>query len=209
MKKLLFAVCALAAISVLAPDAGYAQWENRIGIYADDAAGSASIETTPLFTPFNIYFILSAPREDDGTPFTAIDAFQFRVTMDGPAGGVFRLSENIRLPGQVTVGEHSNPYDSDYSTGGAAPLPVVNDRVVLMDWQLMANNAGPYVMYLVPSVVASVPGQLAFNITTGEGAILQGAMPSSGAMDVAVFGIGTGVTPTESETFGAVKALFR
>jgi len=63
MKKLLFAVSALAALSLLAPSTGFAQATNTLGIYLDEAGTLNSGPVTP-FTATDIYLVL---QKDPGT----------------------------------------------------------------------------------------------------------------------------------------------
>lgn len=211
MKKLLFAVCALAAISLLAPSAGFAQWENRIGMYTTaDAAGASIPAPVPLFTPTTIYFVVSNPRLPDGSPMPTVDAFELKVTVV-PAAGWFKLSET-KPGGAIDVGVVDTGAGTyEYIAGWPAPLPVVNGMVKVMEWSVMFQNTGPFEFFFGPisSTTPSVPGMLAVNHTTGEGAVLVGCTSSSGTTTDAVFAAGSTVIATENQSFGAVKALFR
>lgn len=213
MKKLLFAVCALAAISLLAPDAGFAQWENRIGMYTTADAEAAELPSPALFTPVSIYFVVSNPEFADGSPVANIDAFEFKVVAN-PASGWFKLSET-KPTGTIDVGVVDTVAGTyEYIAGWPAPLPVVNGMVKVMDWSVMFQSANPVFFSLAPitSTTPSVAGMLAVNYTEsgGGGATLIGCMPSSagGFADPVFAAFGT-TTPVESETFGGVKALFR
>lgn len=208
MKKLLFAVCALAAISLLAPDAGYAQWENRIGIYTSATAADDHIGTTPVGVPTNIYFVVSSPRFGDGSPVPTIDAFEFRVLLDGPAASSFRLGE-VLPSGAINVGDQSNHYNAQYVVGLAAPVSVVDDYVSVMTWNVMFLAAGPWYFRLGLTDNPSVTDHMAINYTDANGATLIGCLPSSGDFASAVFAVGDDVVGVESSTFGGVKALFR
>lgn len=211
MKKLLFAVCALAAISLLAPDAGYAQWENRIGMYTTADAASAYIPTAGPFTTHTIYFVVSNPVGVEG-PFPNIDAYEFKVVAQ-PASGWFKLSE-VKPVGVIDVGVVDTVAGTyEYIAGWPAGLPVVGGIVKVMEWSILLQNSDPLRFFLQPisSTTPSVPGMLAVNYTSGEGAELAGCMPSSGDFAEEVFAINApeAPIPTESETFGGVKALFR
>jgi len=211
MKKLLFAVCALAAISLLAPSAGFAQeWQNRIGIYTSDTATSANIATTPLFTPTNLYFVVSNPQFADGSgQLPSVNAFEFKVTIT-PDTGFFVLNQTKPTNtidvggGAVSAGTY------DYSAGWPVGLPVVNGMVSVMTWSIMFNGAGPFHFFLNPANVPSHAGVMAVNYTDpSETAFLVDCEPSSGAYATEVFTVGGTNTPSESASFGSVKALFR
>jgi hypothetical protein len=68
MKKLLFAVSALAALSLLAPSTGLAQAQNVLGLYADEAATTNNIEGATPFSQHNIYMVIENPYNTSGTP---------------------------------------------------------------------------------------------------------------------------------------------
>lgn len=209
MKKLLFAVCALAAISLLAPDAGYAQWENRIGMYTTANADAAYIPSAAPFSTHTIYFVVSNPV-GASAPFPNIDAFEFKVVAQ-PASGWFKLSE-VKPVGVIDVGVVDTVAGTyEYIAGWPAGLPVVGGMVKVMEWSILLQNSDPLLFFLQPisSTTPSVPGMLAVNYTSGEGAELAGCMPSSEGFASAVFAINGTTVATESETFGGVKALFR
>lgn len=209
MKKLLFAVCALAAISLLAPNAGYAQWENHIGIYTTPDAANHCINPTPVGVPTNIYFVISNPRLGDGTAVTAVNAFELRVLIDGPAGSMFRLAETLPA-GAINVGVATDPYNSEYVAGWPGATPVIGGFCSVLTWNVMFLGAGPYNFRLSPTTNPSVAGKMAFNVQVGDEAILVGCMPSSEDFASAVFTAGTPcVIANEPTSFGNVKALFR
>jgi hypothetical protein len=214
MKKLLFAVCALAAISLLAPSAGFADaWQNRIGIYTTDTATAANIAATPLFTPTNLYFVVSNPQFADGSgPMPSIDAFEFKVSVQPPSG--FFVLSVTKPAGIVDVGAGADLVNGtfEYQGGWPAGLPVVNGVVSVMSWSIMFQAAGTYNFYLNPVTIPTHAGFMAVNYTTpppAETPFLADCMPSSGAFADPVFTVGGTNTPSESASFGSVKSLFR
>lgn len=207
MKKLLFAVCALAAISLLAPNAGYAQWENHIGIYTSTDAADHCFATTPL-TPTNIFFVISNPRLGDGTAVTAINAFELKVLIDGPAGSMFRLAETLPT-GAINVGVSTDPYNAEYVAGWPGATPVVGGYCSVMTWNVLFLAPGPFYFRLAPTTNPGVAGKMAFNVQVGDEAILVGCLPSSDDFADPVFSSGDCVVSTEASSFGNVKALFR
>lgn len=207
MKKLLFAVCALAAISLLAPSAGFA-FENRIGIYTTATADAAYINPITASVPTNIYFVVINPLFPDTTPMTNIDAFEFKVTITGTPGTLFRLAETMAT-GAINVGVASDPYNSEYVVGLPTPLPVTSGKVSVLSWTVMPLTTGPYHFFLNPTTIPSVAGLMAINNTTAGNATLVGCTPSSGAFASEVFTLGATNTPVVNDTFGGVKALFR
>lgn len=213
MKKLLFAVCALAAISLLAPNAGFAQdpdpnvWENRIGVYTTADAASASMVSQVAFVPFNLYLVLSNPTNSDGSPAAAVDGFEATVTITGPS--YFALSTTLAGAGGLDVDDSAG----GFACGWAAPLPVVNGFVHLVTWQYMlqapANNSAPFRIFLGPATAPSVPGgYMAINVPASA-TLLRPCLPSSNDFANPVFAIGETPIATETASFGEVKALFR
>jgi hypothetical protein len=211
MKKLLFAVCALAAISLLAPSAGFATpdpgvWNNRIGFYTTATADAASLPSMAATTPFNVYMVVCNPTGADGLP-AAVDAFECSVSVTGPS--YFRLTETLGGTGALDVDSATN----GYAVGFAAPIPPTNGFCLLVTWNCMlmapASSGSPWNMYMGPASIPSVPGgYMAVNVPSSD-PMLQSCLPSSGDFAQAVFSIGETVVPDEDVTFGAVKALFR
>lgn len=210
MKKLLFAVCALAAISLLAPSAGFAQeFQNRIGVYttADAAACSTAAAAN---VPFNFYVVAVNPVGATGV-WTSLDAFEFTMTITHGVGDMmFRLAETL-APGAINVGTYTDQYNAEFACGFATPVPITNGFATLVTWNVMCLTTGPFLVYLGPADPASVPGMMALNNTVAGNADLVGCLPSSGAVDQPVFGINAPgqVIPVQESTFGDVKALFR
>ena len=214
MKKLLFAVCALAAISLLAPNAGFAQdpdpnvWDNRIGVYTSADAASASLASMAPFSQFDIYMVLSNPRRSDGSAATVVNGFECTVSFTGPS--YFILSTTLAGAGGLDIDSAPN----GYAVGWADPgLPVVNGLVHLLTWQIMlqgaANSSTPFQIFMGPATAPSVPGgYMAINVPDSE-TLLRPCLPSSGDFAEAVYAIGLTPVAVENSSFGAVKALFR
>jgi hypothetical protein len=213
MKKLLFAVCALAAISMLTPSAGFAQFENRIGLYTTQTADAAHLNTLGTFTPTNLYLLAINPRNSDGSAATFVDAFECTMSVTGPA--YLGLSQTLPT-GALDVDSAT----LGFAVGFATPSAVTNGIVLLMTWNIMLTGAiddtgcpdncvNHMKVYLGPASIPSVPGGfMAINVPNSP-ELLVPCSPSSGANNVPVFAIGEGTVATETSAFGAVKALFR
>ena len=208
MKKLLFAVCALVAISMLAPSAGFAQWENRIGIYTDANATDDHIASQATGVPFNIYFVLTSPKNADGSDIAQLDAFEFRVTVNGTAGTLFKLGQTLPT-GSINVGADTDPFNAEYAVGIATPVPVTGGLCSLLTWNCMTLTGGTYQFFLNPTSVPSVAGKMAINTYVEGNATLVGCMPSSDDFANPVFAVNGDVVAIENDSFGGVKALFR
>jgi hypothetical protein len=161
MKKLLFAVCALAAISMLTPSAGFAQFENRIGLYTTPTADAAHLNTLATFTPTNLYLLAINPRNSDGSAATFVDAFECTMTVTGPA--YLGLSQTLPT-GALDVDSAT----LGFAVGFATPSAVTNGIVLLMTWNIMMTGAiddtgcpdcvNHLKVYLGPARIPSVPG---------------------------------------------------
>lgn len=212
MKKLLFAMSALAAISLLAPSAGFAQFQNRVGIYADEIA-SAAHANPATNVPTNVYMLLFNPVGNSG-PVTSIEAFECIVSVT-PTTGIFKLSETV-MPGVqvINLGDTSSLANMEYIVGSATPKAVVNNVCVLVQFQMLITVSPPptFRFFVKPTSVPSIPGQMAWQ--AGGGPPLYVMTPSNTAesFDEAVFGFhlppGEPVA-TEDSNWGNVKALFR
>ena len=212
MKKLLFVVSALAAISLLAPSSGFAQWENRIGVYTEtDALGTAEaqMDLEPSTLAY-VYFVLTVPR-NNGVPVTNIEGFECTVNVE-PLATFFKLGETYNSTnGAQALNVSSYP---EYVVGWTLPVPVIGDQIMLMRWNVMLNAADAYYVYLTMASNPSIPGALVYQDADGtsgsvERPLLVGAMPSSGAFDVPSFAFNDVTIPEKQESFGTVKALFR
>jgi hypothetical protein len=207
MKKLLFALCALAAIALLTPRAGFAQWENRIGIYTTPTAGAAFIDPAPaLATNFYLYFVLTYPT-DAGVPMAFVKGFEFNVTIVTGASGDFVRNQETYPTTGVNVFDSSDPYNATYANGYGVPIPVTDNAVVLLTWRAKIYDAtDPYIFYLSPPLVPTFPGHLAVLNSSNTPISADGSTP---LYTDPVFAIGAVTVANESATFGGVKALFR
>lgn len=208
MKKLLFVASALAAISVLAPSTGFAQWENRIGIYTDPdpyaGGANARIDLAPN-TPTFIYFVLDNPMHD-GSPVANVEAFEFTVGTTPSDGTFFKLSESFN--GQAL--NVSTP--PEYAVGFSSPVPVSNNKLLLMTWQVMVLTGADYFLFITPISAPSIPGAIAYqDADGGAGNLLVEMTPSNGAFTNSVFSVNGENDPVaeETESWGSVKSLFR
>jgi len=207
MKKMLFAVSALAALALLAPSAGFAQANNQLGLYTDQAATPASANTTqPAFAPFDVYLILTQPVNENfaggGTsvPVTNIGGFELSLTV--PAN-LTTLSFVTATP-SARVGAAP-----DYIYGFGSPLPVVGNLVVLGTFSFMAMDSAIANAFMGPSSVPGIPGKMAF-IDSDDANAMVACYPSTGAFANPVLSVsGNDAVPNVTESWGGVKSLFR
>ncbi len=209
MKKLLFAVSALAALALLAPSTGFAQHElssnNQVGLFlnADGTGASATIE---IGVPVNVYLVLINPTdvEDAETPYPDINAFECMLHFTGPIP--FKLADT--MPVGVNVGDASNINQGflEYIVGFGASELVVNGSVTMISFQFMTTSPGLTEINLTQTRFPSIPNEMAFQSVSGELRVMHNA---SGTKDGVIFAFNGGVVAVENESFGSVKALFR
>jgi len=220
MKKLLFAVSALAALSLLAPSTGFAQvTENVIGIYTNETGDLTDQETAVNFTgtgQFTAYLVLNNPvnqawmgsNPPTVRPMDSVSGFECNIATPTDAQ-FFTLAAD--LPGGgLNVGQEPG----DWIVGFSTPAPVTEDKsVVLITFTFMTLDTVAKTIFLGPTIQPSFPGEDVMAIVDGSlvDDNLQRAYPITGDFDLPVFGINTDppTTPIESESWGGVKALFR
>ena len=158
MKKLLFAVSALAALSLLASSVGFATTApNQLGIYTEQTGFTSNIDGIGAGEQFNAYLVLTNPINEDfddtglSEPITAIDGFECAVIM--PEGLNFLPLQAIFPPQALNIGTAP-----DYVVGFASPVPVVDNAVTLITWLFANIDGGEYNIYLGPTSVPRLPG---------------------------------------------------
>lgn len=215
MKKLLFAVSALAALALLAPSTGFAQhvYYNQVGLYTtSDAMGTDITGVADLGAPVNVYLVLTKPADVDNgmAPYTSINAFECTLAFSpAPNNNLFMLLATLP-PNSVDVGQRKTINDGflDYIVGIdlLSPVPVTDESVVLITFQFMNNSPAGFLVYLTPTEKPALPGEMAYQGVQGELRVMN---PSSGSHIAPVFQFGNPVVAIENESFGSVKALFR
>ena len=208
MKKLLFAVSALAALSLLAPSTGFAQhmYDNQLGLYlSPDGMGATG--TDQRNAPVNVYMVLTRPASNDGTPFSGITAFDCQLNFN-PVGGIFMTGENLNGEG-FNIGDTSQIGAGflEFIVGFAAEVPAEADgSVLLATLQFINSNLDQINITLSPASIPSIPGTIAF--LPGDPPLVE-MFPSSGSWAAPIFSFGGEATAIEEESFGSVKALYR
>ncbi|MFN2370743.1 MAG: hypothetical protein ABR506_06245 [Candidatus Krumholzibacteriia bacterium] len=219
MKKLLLAMSALAALSLLVPSTGVAQtaegpdgWYNHIGIYTTQDADSANTSYTGAPGQITAYVVVTNPRNYNlGAPDSGVEqdiavigGWEFRIEI--PAN-VFLLS--AVLPAAST--NFSTP--PNFLCG--SNLPVTNGKATVITMTLGEFDGTPSLLYLTPHPaqgegVPSVPGHLAITDYNDDFRLVA-AFPSSGSFDAPVFGLWPTVAPvpTEDASWGELKSLYR
>jgi len=200
MKKLLIAVSALAALSLLAPSTGFAEATNILSLYADEAGTENTLTMSP-YSQVDIYLVVT-------NPYNTIrdSAIEF-------LGGV---EFAVPAPTNAIVLSWTWPVDvTDVGTGDShivgfgQSLPVVDGSAVVCTLNILYNSASsdPGYFTLAPSDPASNPGFMACLDWANEGDIIS-LTPPFESFDYHVLAIND-VVATERATMDAVKALYR
>jgi hypothetical protein len=199
MKKMLFAVSALAALSLLAPSTGLAQTHNIMGIYADEAGTVNSINPQPAFTPVDLYVVLHNPyNEVTDAPITAVNGVEFGLTLDN----VLSLSTSFPVNATDVGGSPTN-----IVAGFATPATVSGGSVVLATINCLVQSAAAGYIGMTPATPSSAPGFMATLDAAVAGQIIP-VLPPWESFDYNVFAFNETVA-SEPMTMGNVKALYR
>jgi len=208
MKKLLFAVSALAALSLLAPSTGFAQhvYPNQVGLY-EFSDGTGATGTFDVGSPVTIFLVLTKP-EVDGLPVTQINAFEATLNFN-PAGNMFKLAEVF--PGNnVNVGDNSDIGQGflEYIVGFAASHPVTDESITLVTFTFMHTAPGPIEVILTPTSKPAFPDQMVYQNASVAGDLRQ-MFTAAGPDGGPVYVFDGSAVAVENESFGSVKALYR
>ena len=199
MKKMLFAVSALAALSLLAPSTGLAQTNNIMGIYADQAGSVNSINPQAPFSPVDLYVVLHNPYNDvTESAISAINGVEFGLTLDN----VLILSVGFPVNATDVGGSPTN-----IVAGFATPTTVSGSSVVLATINCLVQSAAAGYIGMTPATPASAPGFMATLDAAVPGQIIP-VLPPWESFDYNVFAFNEEVA-TEAMTMDNVKALYR
>ncbi len=208
MKKLFFAVFALAALSLIAPSTGFAQGaHNQLGWYADADMGAVYIDSSAYQT-VEVFMIVTNPyNESEGRPMVSIGGVEFGFTL--PTHNVLSTTWSNPDSALDVAG-----VPSDHIVGWGVPVPVVGNAVQIGTKSVLLMDASTtFVNLSVVTTPPSIPGNLALlDADPGSGDGLQALYPSSGDLANPIFGFNTGegvIVATESTTFDGLKALYR
>ncbi|MCK9995157.1 MAG: hypothetical protein KAH56_02625 [Candidatus Krumholzibacteria bacterium] len=207
MKKLLFAVSALAALSLLAPSTGFASdhvYPNQVGMYefSDGTGATGTFDVNSIVT---VFLVLTKP-EKDGVPYETINAFELTLNFN-PAGNMFKLGEVY--PGtNVDVGDSANiglGYLT-YIVGLAESHPVTDESFTLLEFSFMHTAPGIIEVSLAPTPKPGIDGEMAYQSVSGDLRIMYSAAGPDGGPVYIFDGAAVAV---ENESFGSVKSLYR
>lgn len=211
MKKLLFAVSALAALSLLAPSTGFAQHEtssnNQVGLFTNpDGTGATSTNQIGAAVP--VYLVLINPTDEFNAeaPYGTINAFECTLNFTG--GSLFKLADTLPATA-VNVGDNSdiNQGFLEYIVGLGTSKDVVAGSVTLISFQFMAISPDRTDISLSMTSAPSIPGVMAYQSVSGQLRRMYNAAGSEGAINFTFNAAGP--VAVENESFGSVKALFR
>jgi hypothetical protein len=212
MKKLLFAVSALAALSLLTPSTGFAQHEsssnNQLGLFLNPN-GTGGTTTAQIGVAVPVYLVLiNATDELDGeAEYNVINAFECMLNFTG--GALFKLADVLPTP-SVNVGDNTdiNQGYLEYIVGMGAPMPFNNRSALLCSFQFMASTPALTEISLTMTTAPSIPGVMAYESVSGQLRQMYNASGTEGGLNF-TFNQLVGPVAIEKESFGSVKALFR
>ncbi len=201
MKKLLFAVTALAALSLLAPSTGFADGAlNQLGFYTDADMGGVNTSGTAPFEQVSVYVVLSNPH--NGTELLdSIGGYEYGYVADSE---LTVLSTTFSSDG-IDVGEAGN-----HIVGLGSPLPVGAEGYVLiatMNVMYMVTDGTPRYFHLAVTTPASIADHMA--IIWGPLGTLQAIYPASGDFADPVFSFNGDVVATDNVQLDEIKAMYR
>lgn len=166
---------------------------DSFGVYFDTAGNNATVYTMPVFTPYDIYLIVSNPT-------AAVDGFECVVTRVGAPS--FVLSTDLG-----TGAVDDDPAADVYRVQRATPYPVASGVIVLVHWSWMQQAYSGMWVFVGPTVPPSLPGGLP--VLRNGGALRLGYLMSQ-SPDIPVACVNsTCVSAEETSTFGAIKGLYR
>lgn len=215
MRKLLFTMSALAALLMIAPSDGYAQfvYQSMVGLYSDEADLTV-VSADFVAGPATLYLVLSMPY------FNADSGEGESGTVPVPAVGGYEC--RVGLPGTYFLTTAAWPTQAlniaalpDMVVGYASPVAVVDEQVTLATLTMFGDGSADVELFLTPitALEPEFPGEMSCvgYVTTDPVNIQAFKMfPTSNAHDAPVFVInGSDPVATEGASWGNVKALYR
>jgi hypothetical protein len=206
MRKLLFALSALAALALLAPNSGIAQGAlNQVGIYTTQTPdlGNITDDDTSIQSltggQFTAYVVVTNPWSDTGdSEIMNLGGFEFRIEW----GALFVTS---------TLAPTATNFMSPPDFFCGSNIPVVNGQCTVITLTIGAFGTDPVPFLLSPVSdpnAQSIPGAIAIT-DADDNFVISQAYPASGAFANPVFGYNTTVVPNEDTSWSEMKALFQ
>jgi len=209
MKKLLFALTAVATLSMLVLSAGIADpyTYNQVGLYLTDDGLGPNV-TYDVGFPVDVFLVLTNPTDgyNNNEPYLFIRGFDCQLNFN-PIGNLDKLGETF--PGNyLNIGDNSDITQGflEYIVGFAEPIPVTDESVVLVMITFMHTAPGVIEVTLGPTSVPAIPGRMAY-VTPPLS--LEIMYPISGSYDAPLFFFDGDEVAVVNVSFGAVKALYR
>jgi hypothetical protein len=176
--------------------------DNCLGIYFDEGQWAVTcLEDAPANVPVHLYFVLQ------NSVFETIGGLEFSWRFDNPPTPAPFVLGAVFPPGAVCFADPVNVI-----LGLGLPYPITGPLVV-MDLTLLPLTNLVSGLELGPSTPATIPGHAALNDFYNPGNIVPINFPcpvgDDGWTTEPVAQFGNCVTPTESETWGSIKSLYR
>ena len=199
MKKLLFAVTALAALSLLAPSTGFAQGaHNQLGVYTDDAMTATNLNAA-LYSQPVVYFVVSNPYSAAMAPIPSITGVEFKIVFDESL--LTQMSLEWTSDSVIDIGTAGS-----HIAGFGSPLPVVDSTLTVCAVTFLIMSGDPNYIHLAPADPASIADVMV--LLDGD-EVLSPLWPSSGNFADPVFAFNGTAVATTSVELDHIKALYR
>ena len=216
MRTIGTAICLLMLVgmTLLQDTAGAQIYENEFGIYTDPTGDPAAANVeVPVITPVNIYLVATNPVNhsfqggtDTTRPIAFVNGFEAKIIFPPQGPNFWILSTSFPVQA-INIGTAP-----DYIVSFGSPVPVVDQRVVLVTWEFFVLDTATYNTYLGVTDFPAVEG--AMGILDSEDEFypdgVQAMHPSTNDYDVPIFSVnGDAAIAVEEQSWGGVKALFR
>ena len=221
MRKLLFALSALAALALLAPNSGIAQDDNQVGIYLvedPDFADPDTLATQTVYDgpagQFTAYVVVSSPVNYEYCTTVPVDTCYVRP-ISNLGGFEFRIEWPAGLFVTPTIHTSATNFQTPPDFYCGANAQVIDGTVTVITLTIGSFTTDPGQWYITPvSDVGSqsIPGGIAITDADEVFEITE-LYVSSGDFANPVFAMwpipGEEPVPNEDATWGDVKAMFR
>lgn len=206
MKKLFFAVSALAALSLLAPSTGFAQvtyTPSHLGLYTEAMEVNAAL---PQFQQMVVNLVITTPYNGEESRDVAwVGGYECGIVLNGSG-----LLTTVTWPTATAL--NVGTADNQIVAFGPNPIQVVDGAAVLANFNFLNTGDGPLTITLIPAEPTSVPGMMAF--LDDEGTVNGGLLPlmtSAGDFANPVFGFNADpqIVATDASSFDNIKAMYR
>lgn len=210
--KALFLVSVFLILGIPGLSLAQFQYDNQLGMYTT-SDGLGATGTSVMNENVDVYLVLTKPVdvENGNVPFTQCLGFELTMTFSPAPTGDLLVVETQLPPFSLDIGPNKDITQGylDFFVGISinAPLPVVNDAVMLVAFKFFNMSSQVTAVTLGPSYAPGVPGQMDF--LGDDPGLLTVMYSKGGSHDAPVFKFNGEAVAVENQSFGSVKALYR